>query len=373
MRAIDEHNAEAYLRHLGWVSPAERVSVRTLVGGVSNQVLYVRRLDRQGGDFVVKQARPQLRTPDPWFSSVERVWREVEVLKVCQGLLAAQTAVGPGADDGPGVTTPSILDEDRDNYAFAMTAAPADHRVWKAELLAGRTDPRVARACGLLLGRLHAGTWQDAAVERRLADRRNFDELRLDPYYRFVARAHPAYAGAFERLIRSVWDHRRSLVHADFSPKNLLVFAGGMMMVDFETGHYGDPAFDLGFFTSHLVLKAACRAPGHEPYLALTERFWEAYESQLAARIGPDEWAGLVRRALANFAGCAWARLDGTSQVDYLVDPARRERIRSLCRGVFDRPPASWDELLVDCRERLAGLETADAGLRHPDAQGGPV
>ena len=31
--------------------------------------------------------------------------------------------------------------------------------------------------------------------------------------------------------------HPRSLVHADFSPKNLLVSAEGLMMVDFETGH----------------------------------------------------------------------------------------------------------------------------------------
>ncbi len=73
-------------------------------------------------------------------------------------------------------------------------------------------------------------------------------------------------------------------MHADFSPKNLLVYDGGrgLMMVDFETGHYGDPAFDLGFFLSHLVLKAFYHAPRHEPLLELTEQFWIAYRETLA-------------------------------------------------------------------------------------------
>ena len=42
----------------------------------------------------------------------------------------------------------------------------------------------------------------------------------------------------------------------DFSPKNILVHAGGLILLDFECAHAGDPAFDLGFFLSHLVLKA---------------------------------------------------------------------------------------------------------------------
>jgi 5-methylthioribose kinase len=45
-------------------------------------------------------------------------------------------------------------------------------------------------------------------------------------------------------------------VHGDFSPKNLLIYGNSLMLIDFEVGHYGDPAFDLGFFLSHLTLKA---------------------------------------------------------------------------------------------------------------------
>ncbi len=354
MQRIDQTNAEAYLRQRRWVSRRERVQVRQLAGGVSNEVLYVARPDRQGTDFVLKQARPQLRTPQPWFSSVERIWREIDVLRVCQQVLLAEPVRPITPPHTLLAATPRVLHEDRENYAFAMTAAPADHRVWKADLLGGRVEPIIAEACGRLLGRLHAGTWHDARVAQQLDDRRLFDELRLDPYFRQVARVCPDHANAFERLIALVLAERHCLVHADFSPKNLLVYPGGLLVVDFETGHYGDPAFDLGFFLSHLVLKAAYHAPGHRAYLALTTRFWQSYRAELEQVIADDQWQALERRAIMNFAGCAWARLDGKSQIDYLTDEQRRRSIRDVCRHLLDEPLANWQQVVDELHARLA-------------------
>jgi hypothetical protein len=42
--------------------------------GVSNVVLRV--TPDTGADFIVKQSRPQLRTPIPWFSRIDRIYRE---------------------------------------------------------------------------------------------------------------------------------------------------------------------------------------------------------------------------------------------------------------------------------------------------------
>ncbi|HEV3003433.1 MAG TPA: phosphotransferase [Pirellulales bacterium] len=354
---LDAENAAAWLRAKRWIAADERVSVRELAGGVSNQVLYVTRPDRPGEDFVLKQARAQLRTPEAWFCGVERIWREVEVLWICERLLAAR----PGESLSMAASTPRILHEDRENFAFAMTAAPADHRVWKAELLSGLARAEIAAACGRLLGTLHAGSWLDADVAACLDDRRVFVELRLDPYYRSLRRAYPDHAAVFERLIDSVWQHRRCLVHADFSPKNLLVHRQGLLMVDFETGHFGDPAFDLGFFLSHLVLKAAYFAPAHEPYLRLTDEFWREYRAETSVHIGDDESRALERRAVQNFAGCAWARLDGTSRIDYLTDTARRELVRSLCRELLDGADADWQSAFELIQGRLAGEANASA------------
>ncbi len=320
MRLLDETSAESYLREAARIGPREPVRVNELTGGVSNMVLLVHRPEHPDDDFVIKQARPQLRTRQAWFSNVERNWREADVLRICAGLLERRRCAGHHAAP----VTPRILFEDRDNYLFAMAAAPSPHRVWKHDLLAGKIDPAVAVACGHLLGRLHAGSWQNPAIAGLFGDRTLFAELRVDPYYRTLAASVPETRVAIEALIASLDEHPRSLVHADFSPKNLLLFAGGMMMVDFETGHYGDPAFDLGFFLTHLVLKACFHVPHHKDYLALSQTFRAAYDQRLAGAIAAAELRSLWSRGIQNFAACAWARIDGKSPVDYLDDPAAR-------------------------------------------------
>ena len=112
-------------------------------------------------------------------------------------------------------------------------------------------------------------------------------------------------------------------------------------MVDFETGHYGDPAFDLGFFLSHLALKGVRAAAasggdaGEDAFFRLADTFWKRYRAQIAA-VESDpafEDAGLERRTVAHLAGCALARIDGTSPVDYL--PGHRERrLSAACVAV---------------------------------------
>ena len=58
--------------------------------GVSNAVLRIEAGDKL---FVVKQSRPQLRTRDAWFSDLNRVYREQEVMEAL--------AAAPAAADGP--------------------------------------------------------------------------------------------------------------------------------------------------------------------------------------------------------------------------------------------------------------------------------
>lgn len=351
MILLDENTAADYLRANGRVAADERLEVRCLAGGVSNVVLHIRREAARGSDFVLKQARPQLRVPEPWFCSIERIWREVAVLQLCERCLGC--AAGPAS--GTDVQLPRLLFEDRANYAFAMTAAPLGHTTWKQQLLDGRAEPETARACGRLLGRLHAATWNNAEVATLLDDRQFFDDLRLDPYYRHVARVHPDLQGPLAELLDSVWQHRRALVHGDFSPKNLLVWPQALMLIDFEVGHYGDPAFDLGFFLTHLVLKTLRNEQRHAEYLQLATDFWETYRATLEGPIGPTEWQALEARAQFHLAGCLLARVDGKSRVDYPVPAAR---VRRMARDMLTVPPVTWNETTV----RLAASADASEG-----------
>jgi aminoglycoside phosphotransferase (APT) family kinase protein len=338
--------AIGYLRSCGHLGPHERAQARELSGGVSNVVVHVARTD--GEDLVMKQGRERLNVAEPWFCSVERIWREVDVLRHCARLI-------PSAGDSAPMTVgvPKLLFEDRENHLYAMSAAPAGHVVWKNELLSGIARRDVARSCGVLLGCLHSKSWHDADLARELDDRQYFEALRIDPYYRQIAHVHPSLAPAIERLIESVRRERKCLVHGDYSPKNLLVHEHGLMLIDFEVGHYGDPAFDLGFFLSHLMLKAFYHSPGDEPYFELIEAFWSGYCGQLAGIVTTSDLNGLARRSILNFAGCALARLDGKSKIDYLNDAGRREAMRTVCRTIFAREPEHWADVRRLAEETL--------------------
>jgi thiamine kinase-like enzyme len=138
--------------------------------------------------------------------------------------------------------------------------------------------------------------------------------------------------------VDSVWSHRLCLVHGDFSPKNLLVWPGQLWLIDHEVGHFGDPAFDLGFFLTHLVAKAVHARAGCRHYLALAAEFWREYRGVLESTLLAAEIADLKRRMLLNLAGCLLARVDGKSPLEYLADDERRA-VRQLGREWLVHPP----------------------------------
>jgi 5-methylthioribose kinase len=332
----------------GLEAKGESIKVRELAGGVSNVVLLVTLPDRLER-FVLKQARERLRVQDEWLCPVERIWREADLLRFCEQLFQAPSAQCGARNEKPiEAEVPSILWEDRENYLYAMTAAPSDHRTWKEMLLAGeiQSSGELAAACGRLLGRLHAASWQNTEIAAPFADRSYFERLRLEPYYRQIARVHVDLAPAIERLIDSVWRNRRSLVHGDFSPKNLLVWPGRVMLIDFEVGHYGDPAFDLGFFLTHLALKSVWAGERGGAYLEIADQFCQSYTAAVRSTIGADEWTALEQRAMWNLAGCMLARVDGKSRVEYL-SAGQQQPVRKLSSEWLLRPPKSWNEALA--------------------------
>jgi len=188
-----------------------------------------------------------------------------------------------------------------------------------------------------------------------------FVQLRVDPFYRRIAAASHEVAPHIEALIAEMFSLPICLVHADFSPKNVLIADERIVLVDFETGHYGDPAFDLGFFLSHLLLKSIRHAVRFADFAALTAEFWKSYLHDLAplAPDAPFAPAEIVRRTTGHLAGCMWARIDGTSKIDYLGD-VQQDAAREFCRSLFVDPPGGWNPLLA----RLATILHA----RHLDA-----
>jgi 5-methylthioribose kinase len=355
MILLDEHRLPAYLRERGLLGPDEPCRIGVLSGGVSNLVLRAEPGTRAA--FVVKQSREQLQTQVPWFSRLDRIFRETAMMETLRPLL-------------PDGAIPRILDEDRENYAYAMQAVDPRHTVWKRELLAGRVRKEIAVCLADYLSAIHGRTAGDPRLAAEFGDQEIFEQLRIDPFYRHIARVHPELRPHIDRLIAEMAENRVCLVHADFSPKNVLVVDRALLgasstvategtdsvvtLIDFETGHFGDPAFDLGFFLSHLLLKGVRSGPDLGAFRPLIENFWDCYRAGLAPLIGTSglEPRDLERRSVAHLAACALARIDGTSPVDYLTDPAAREAVRDFSGRVLrDATPRISEalDLLTDC------------------------
>jgi 5-methylthioribose kinase len=325
-----------YLRERDWIGPGP-ARVEALGWGVSNLVLRVDTADRC---FVLKQSRPQLRTRDAWFSDLDRVYREQEVMQVLHPLL-------------PPLTVPEILFVDRANYVFAMSHAPAGAQVWKETLLAGRVDPVVGARAGHVLGVMHEATALQPGLVERFRDHTVFVQLRVDPFYRRIQERRPEVAEAVGRIAERLLAVKEALCHGDYSPKNILVHDRGFTLVDYETAHLGDPTMDLGFFLSHLLLKAVKRYRERQAFFDLTRAFWEAYAR--SAQFRPI--AELEARGIGHCAVCALARIDGTSPVDYLPEEPKREAVRRLGRRLLKEQPARWDDVLQMVEAECATLD----------------
>ncbi len=325
MREITPETAVDHLRRLDRIPTDKPAKAAALGWGVSNVVV---RVEVEGEPaFVVKQSRERLRTKAYWASRLDRIWIERDSLELL-GTVLAEGAV------------PRVLFSVPEDFLFAMTAAPDDAVVWKEQLLHGVVEPDVARRAGAILGRMHTQLRDHPGLSGRLADTTVFDELRIDPFYRAIARVHPDLGPAVDALISGMAAAPdRTFVHADFSPKNILVHRRGLTVVDFETAHAGDPAFDVGFFLSHITLKAFRTGVDEARYLGLVEPFWDGYH----AEAGPGH-PDLSARSTRHAAACMLARVDGVSPVDYLDEEARG-RARSVAREILARPSLGIDDL----------------------------
>jgi 5-methylthioribose kinase len=323
MVEIEETTAPAYALERGLFPAGAKIRAEWLSGGVSNVVL--RLTDSVSGrELILKQARERLRVQADWRSRLDRIWREVLVLRTIVAIF-------------PERTVPAVLDEDRENYAFAMTAAPRDHIVWKAELLDGRLRPGLLPELGGFLSRVHALSSSGDVLPSELRDKQVFDELRLDPYYRWTAGRHPEVARALDRLIAETEARAEGLTLADFSPKNILLWDDRFTVIDFETAHIGDPAFDLGFCLTHLVLKCLHLATLREALLDGIHAFWAAYRAGLPPALA----AAIEQRSMVHLAACLLARVDGKSPVDYLND-GERQWVRQFAIAALNDGSPDW-------------------------------
>jgi 5-methylthioribose kinase len=294
---LAEASVAEYVQRRGHLPPGP-ASVQELGGGVSSRVFLVASSGRR---LIVKQPLGRFRVREEWLVGVDRVAIEARFLAEVAGRL-------------PRGALPELIGFDEENGVLIESAAPANFVPWKQKLLVGEVDLRLAQQAGELAGRIHALGFEQPGLLQTFDQPRLFDEQRIDPYLRLET-------------------DRTTLIHGDFSPKNMLTDGSGLMLVDHEVATWNDPLFDVCFFLNHLVLKGVHREEAAPLFEEAARAFLAAYTSRAppSARRHLEAPSHLLPALLL-------ARVDGKSPVEYLTEPARGRTREAAVRAL--RKPA---------------------------------
>jgi 5-methylthioribose kinase len=324
----------AYLKVRGCGEPA---SIQVLAGGVSNRTVLVQWPN--GEAWVMKQALAKLRVKADWYSDPARIHREALGLQ-WMGTLLPEAA-------------PALIFEDEAEHILAMQAVPQPHENWKVMLLRGDLhEDHVLQFANMLAGMQRHAPAHRHAIAAAFDDRTFFETLRLEPYFAYTATQVPQAASFLRALIERTLAHRHTLVHGDYSPKNVLVHQSRLVLLDYEVIHWGDPAFDVGFSMTHLLSKAhhlSTLRHAQGPRLAAAHRaafkqaahtYWQTYFAQVDGLFGDLEF-----RSVQCTLGCLLARVDGRSPLEYLGDDERSQQ-RNAVLSLMAHPPATMPALI---------------------------
>ncbi len=398
---LDIEQGEAllvYLREGGHIAADATPRLHNLAGGVSNRTVLVEHAD--GTAWVMKQALEKLRVKVDWFSSPERIHREAAGLRwmqravpdyspplvfedmehhllammavpqphinwktqLLQGvveqayveqfgwLLGTMQRVAVGKDEPTRTSPPnplSVYREGEDRFVGSglnphpPAPSPFHGRGGaNANSEGEQTEPPPSPVN-------EGGSNTASETQRLFSDRTFFVTLRVEPYYTYSASQVPEAAGFINALIEATRNRNLTLVHGDYSPKNVLIYEGRIVLLDYEVIHWGDPAFDVGFSLTHLLSKAHALPEHREVFAAAARTYWESYWGQIQGlEFARDIEGYAVRHTLA----CLLARVAGRSPLEYL-DAQQRVHQQAVVVGLMGDVPATVDELV----ERFIG------------------
>jgi 5-methylthioribose kinase len=333
---IENHEAlTCYLQQQGWIEAQEQPAMQTLAGGVSNRAVLLQR--RSGEAWVLKQALTKLRVASDWFSSPERIHREAQGLRWLPALAPI------------GTITPLIF-EDHEQHVLAMQAVHQPHSNWKTLLLKGEVVQDHIEQFGRLIGTIHRhASEQHNEITAVFGDTTFFESLRVEPYYTFTTTQVPAATNFIHALVEETRAQRLTLVHGDYSPKNVLIYEGRLILLDHEVIHFGDPAFDLGFSLTHLLSKAHHLPQQRQMFATAAQTYWDTYRQTVNGVSWVDHLEGRVAR---HTLACLLARVAGRSPLEYLTDEERTRQQRVVL-SMMEQEPKSVSELIDDFQERI--------------------
>ena len=212
-----------------------------ITDGVSSDIWYVK--TDQNIEFCIKRALAKLTVKEDWYAPISRNNFEAMYFRYCHKMAPNNF--------------PRLLGHDNKNFILAMEwYTPNDFLVWKKKLLNKKIEKKDIINVSDLLIKKHKKFFKKKNIAKLFNNDATFLSIRIEPYILFTSKKYPDFKKRFESVAESLVNNKKTLIHGDFSPKNILIKDNSPMVLDAETACWGDPVFDLAFCNNHLLLKS---------------------------------------------------------------------------------------------------------------------
>ena len=317
-----QDNLQKYLVNRGLLKNDSEYSIHYCKGGVSCTVAYVVIDDKP---MIIKQALEQLKTKEVWICDPNRMFIEYESNRIYYEIMPQNA--------------PETYFYDDENYIYGREAVPDGCLMWKDYLMKNDLNYSHAVQAVDTLVSAHNFCHDNLDVMKKFDDKDVFYNLRISPYFEFTANKYPQLKSCFEEIIKIMMESKISLIHGDYSPKNIMIVNDEIKVLDYEVACYGHPAFDLAFFSNHFILKAVLFDEFSKGYLDMLDIMVKRYFEKMTF-MSKEEFEPVFVKTLAIL---MLARIDGKSPVEYLVgNEAKQNLVRKISIEMMESNVSSF-------------------------------
>ncbi len=283
--------------NFGLLSIDQKYDFRKITDGVSSDIWHVKTSKHE---YCIKRALAKLAVKEDWFAPIDRSNFEVKYFHYCKN-------IEPNS-------FPKILGHDKNNFILAMEWF--DNKkfiVWKKRLMEKSVSFKDGKRLGKLLGVIHKFFYKKKKYKIIFLNDKTFYDIRIEPYLVFTSKFYPEFSEHYKTTIDFLTKNKSTVIHGDFSPKNILLGRNHPVILDAETACWGNPAFDLAFLNNHIILKSIFNKEIFKSYLKLSKSFLESYLAHFSIVNNKK----FLRSFILLQALLILARVDGKSPVEY--------------------------------------------------------
>jgi len=269
-----------------------------ITDGVSSDIWYVK--TDNNIEFCIKRALAKLTVKEDWYAPISRNNFEAMYFQYCYAMFPNNF--------------PKLLGHDNKNFILAMEwYDPNDFLVWKKKLLNKKIEQQDIKNVSNILFKKHKNFVNKKNYKHKFNNDDTFYSIRIEPYILFTSKKYPEFKKKFNTVAESLVKNKKTLIHGDFSPKNILIKANNPMILDAETACWGDPVFDLAFCNNHLILKSLLPNGIGKKLLDLSFMFVKNYID----KISWEDKKFFTKRLIDIIPLLLLARVDGKSPIEY--------------------------------------------------------